>query len=139
TGTLSFQLLPWELGTFLSQCRFLFLPPMNVSSISTKSFSISLNKETSEICRKRCNINQAVFWIWCKILYYSLKYNDSKTESKDINNSELQQIKSYSQKLSKSELSLSDLESSSNTGSGGKEKEAIQKDIDKELFMGLTI
>ncbi|CAG8763437.1 706_t:CDS:1, partial [Cetraspora pellucida] len=35
---------------------------------------------------------------------------------------ELQQIKSYSQKLGKSELSLADLESNSNTGSPGKDK-----------------
>ncbi|CAG8551750.1 875_t:CDS:2 [Cetraspora pellucida] len=46
-----------------------------------------------------------------------IEYNNQQTETKDINDAELQQIKSFSQKLGKSELSLSDLESGSNTGS----------------------
>ncbi|CAG8670904.1 23666_t:CDS:2 [Racocetra persica] len=43
--------------------------------------------------------------------------NNQQTETKDINDAELEKIKSYSQKIGKSELSLSDLESSLNTGS----------------------
>ncbi|CAG8776530.1 918_t:CDS:2, partial [Ambispora leptoticha] len=39
-----------------------------------------------------------------------IEYNSSQTETKEIDDQELEQIKSYSQKIGKSELSLSDLE-----------------------------
>jgi len=61
TGTLSFQLLPWEFGTFLFQCLFLFLPPRKVSSISTKPFKIALKLGCLKAQRKRCKTNQADF------------------------------------------------------------------------------
>jgi len=44
----------------------------------------------------------------------NIEYNNSTTESKEINSNELQQTKSYLQKIGKQELSLSDLEQSSN-------------------------
>ncbi|CAG8540000.1 17041_t:CDS:2 [Racocetra persica] len=47
--------------------------------------------------------------------------NNQQTETKDINDAELQQIKSFSQKIGKNELSISDLENT-NTGSPSKNK-----------------
>ncbi|KLL04956.1 MAG: hypothetical protein MRERV_8c038 [Mycoplasmataceae bacterium RV_VA103A] len=61
-----------------------------------------------------------------------IEYNNSTTETKDINDAELQQIKSYSQKLGKNELSLSDLENSSNTGSPDNKS-------NKGLYIGLVV
>jgi len=63
TGILSLQLLPWELGTFLFQCRFLFLPPIKVSSISTMPSSIVLKIGVLKVFLKRCKANQADFWV----------------------------------------------------------------------------
>ena len=63
TGVLSFQLRPWEWGTFLSQWRFLFLPPIKVSSISTLFFNIVLKLGCSKAQRKRCKTNQVDFWV----------------------------------------------------------------------------
>src|SRR5207244_4699387 len=54
TGILSFQFLPWHLGAFLFQWRFLFLPPIKVSSISTKFFSMVPKTGQSKIGRASC-------------------------------------------------------------------------------------
>ncbi|CAG8672841.1 8081_t:CDS:2 [Ambispora leptoticha] len=43
-----------------------------------------------------------------------IKYNGSQTETKDINNLELEQIKSFAEKIGKNELSLADLEQKNN-------------------------
>ena len=62
TGVLSFVLRPCENSTFLSACRFLFLPPTYVSSSSTvlvRSLLFSIPKQL----RMRCSINHAVFCV----------------------------------------------------------------------------
>ena len=64
TGVLSIKLLPWEFFTFLSQWRFLFFPPTNVSSISTFPFSFPLFLHIKQVLIF-CNIYQAVFWVTC--------------------------------------------------------------------------
>jgi hypothetical protein len=62
-----------------------------------------------------------------------MEYNNSTTEIKDINNTELEAIKSYATKISKSELSLSDLEKKSNSSNSPDNKS------NKGLYIGLTI
>jgi hypothetical protein len=49
-----------------------------------------------------------------------IEYNNSTTETKDINTMELQQTKSYLQKLGKQELSLSDLQTTQSGGNNSK-------------------
>jgi len=62
TGILSLQPpRPWELGIFLSQWRFLFLPPIKVSSISTTPPNVVLKVKQSAPRRIRCKTNQADF------------------------------------------------------------------------------
>ena len=60
-----------------------------------------------------------------------IEYNNSQTETKEIKDSESQQIKSYAEKLGKSELSLSDLEQSSNGSNSPKSN--------KGLYIGLAV
>ncbi|CAI2188659.1 6763_t:CDS:2 [Funneliformis geosporum] len=70
----------------------------------------------NEFCQK-CN-KQLVEKNECddiKNLNHTLiEYNNSQTESKEVNNQELQAIKSYAESLGKNELSLSDLEKNDN-------------------------
>ena len=60
-----------------------------------------------------------------------IEYNNSQTESKDFNSSqELQQIKTYAEKLGVKQLSLSDLEQSNPSNS---------PNSNKALYWGLGI
>jgi len=60
-----------------------------------------------------------------------IEYNSQQKETKDINSQELEKIKSYSQKIGKSELSLSDLEQSNQPTSPEKSNKA--------LYIGLAV
>ena len=61
-GTLSMKLLPCEFFTFLSRCLFEFIPPTNVSSISTLSDrNPPFLKDTDVLIR--CSILHAVFCV----------------------------------------------------------------------------
>ena len=54
-----------------------------------------------------------------------IEYNDSQTESKEIKDSVSQQIKSYAERLGVKQLSLSDLEQSSNGSNSPKSNKGI--------------
>jgi len=61
-----------------------------------------------------------------------IEYNNSTTESKEANTNELQQTKSYLQKIGKQELSLNDLEQRNNNSNSPNKS-------NKGLYIGLAI
>src|SRR4051794_9010964 len=64
-----------------------------------------------------------------------IEYNGkSQKETKEINNQELEKIKSFAEKLGKNELTLQDLEQSSNNNSANSPEKS-----NKVLYIGLSI